>query len=334
MTLSDEATTQMIQTVSVPKVLVVDDEQTVQMAIKMALANEGYELSFADNGKEGLIAFSGESPELIFLDLRMPVMDGYDFMKAIKINRESPFTLVVITGHGEDEEIQRCYKMGVDFFLKKPLNMVEICGLARRSIEQKRLEKERVFLLADLQEARDKLEHRVAERTAQLSETVASLEREIKEHKITAEKLHKKTQAMQESNIALEVLLKRRDEERAQYDVELKGKIEKMILPYIDRLKGSKLSAEQKNTFALIEQNLSALASPFLYNRLLLLFKLTAKEIQVANLTKQGLSTKEIAAVLDISPRTVETHRFQIRKKLGLQGKKTSLRKSLLKSYL
>jgi DNA-binding CsgD family transcriptional regulator len=53
----------------------------------------------------------------------------------------------------------------------------------------------------------------------------------------------------------------------------------------------------------------------------------------VSNLIKQGMSTKEIASVLDISTRTVETHRFQIRKKIGLQGRKTNLRQKLLKTY-
>jgi len=68
-----------------------------------------------------LQVFHEEAPELIFLDLKMPVMDGYDFLNKVQIREDSPFTLVVITGHGDDLEIERCYKMGIDFFLKKPL---------------------------------------------------------------------------------------------------------------------------------------------------------------------------------------------------------------------
>ena len=223
--------------------------------------------------------------------------------------------------------------MGIDFFLKKPLNMVEICGLARRCIELKRLEKERGSLLAELQESREQLEQRVAERTVELSDTVASLEKEIKEHHSTSEKLERETIALQESNIALQVLLKRRDQEKAQYDMELIGKIEKMIQPYLDKLKKTKVNVSQKNILNLLEQNLNAIASPYLYSQLSLFIKLTAKEIQVSNLIKQGMSTKEIASVLDISTRTVETHRYQIRKKIGLMGRKTNLRQELLKTY-
>ena len=107
----------------------------------------------------------------------------------------------------------------------------------------------------------------------------------------------------------------------------------KMIKPYIAKLKKSKLSDSQKNTLDLVGQNLDAIASPFLYDQLSLFIKLTAKEIQISNLIKQGLSTKEIASALDLSVRTVETHRYQIRKKMGLKDKKLKLRDKLLKTY-
>lgn len=316
-----------------PKILIIDDDRHIQMAITIALLNEGYEVYHANDGKQGLKVFHEKAPELIFLDLKMPVMDGYEFLKVIQVKHDSPFALVVLTGHDDDLAIKRCYEMGIDFFLRKPFSMAEICGLARRCIELKRLERERGRLLTELQESRDQLEQHVAERTVELSDTVASLEEEIKEHNITSEKLERETIALQESNIALQVLLKRRDQEKAQYDMELIGKIEKLIRPYLDKLKGSKLNASQQNILNLVEQNLNAIGSPYLYSQLSLFIKLTAKEIQVSNLIKQGMSTKEIASVLDISTRTIETHRFQIRKKLGLQGRKTSLRQELLKTY-
>ena len=316
-----------------PKILIVDDDSHVQMAITIALVNEGYEVYHANDGKQGLKVFHEQAPELIFLDLMMPVMDGYEFLKVVQIKHDSPFALVVLTGHDEDLAIKRCYEMGIDFFLRKPFSMAEICGLARRCIELKRLEKERSRLLTELQDSRNQLEQRVQERTIELSEAVASLEGEIREHHRTSKKLENKTVALQESNIALQVLLKRRDQEKAQYDMELIGKIEKLIQPYLDKLKESKVNAAQKNILNLVEQNLNAIASPYLYSQLSLFIKLAAKEIQVSNLIKQGMSTKEIASVLDISTRTVETHRYQIRKKIGLQGRKTNLRQELLKTY-
>lgn len=142
-----------------PKVLIVDDEPVLQQALKIALKNEDYRLYFADNGKIGLDMFHEVKPELVFLDLKMPVMDGYQFLQSIEITPESTFTIIVITGHGVDQEIEKCYKLGVDFFLKKPLSMVEICCVARRHIEVKRLKAEREKLIKDLRQANDTIKY-------------------------------------------------------------------------------------------------------------------------------------------------------------------------------
>ncbi len=136
-----------------PRVLVVDDETILQQAIKKALKHAGYELLFADDGKMGLEFFHRESPELIFLDLRMPVLDGIGFLRSIDYKPADPYTVVVITGHGGDEDIQKCYNLGVHSFLRKPINLVEISSLAERCIRFKRLEQEREKLVRDLQQA-------------------------------------------------------------------------------------------------------------------------------------------------------------------------------------
>ena len=141
------------------KVLIVDDEPALQQALKMALKKEGYQLHFADNGQKGMEVFHEQHPELVFLDLKMPVMDGYQFLESLEITPDSSFTIIAITGHGIDREIERCYQLGVDFFLKKPLSMVEICCVARRCIEIKRLKAEREKLIKSLQQANETIEH-------------------------------------------------------------------------------------------------------------------------------------------------------------------------------
>lgn len=145
--------------VAAPRILVVDDEMPLQQAIKLALKKEDYQLYFADNGQRGLELFREHKPELVFLDLKMPVMDGYQFLQAINITPDALYTVIAITGHGVDREIERCYSLGVDFFLKKPISMVEICCIARRCIEVKRLKAERERLIARLQEANDTIKY-------------------------------------------------------------------------------------------------------------------------------------------------------------------------------
>lgn len=137
------------------KILIVDDDVALQNTLKRALKNEGHELLFAGDGKTGLELVAREKPLLIYLDLLMPVMNGFEFLEKIKPQPDDPYTIIVITGHGSDSDIQKCFKLGIDFFLRKPLSMVEICGLARRCIAIKELDQERKLLIAKLQKAGD-----------------------------------------------------------------------------------------------------------------------------------------------------------------------------------
>jgi len=137
----------------IPKVLIIDDEPILRQTFKKALRHQNYDLLFAENGREGLTTFREQAPDLIFLDLRMPVMDGFEFLDAVQVKATDPYTVVVITGHGGDEDIKESYKRGVHSFLKKPLNMVEVYSLADRCLKFKAMELEREKLITELQDA-------------------------------------------------------------------------------------------------------------------------------------------------------------------------------------
>lgn len=146
---------------SLPKVLVIDDEPALQKALHKAFKNESYDVVFASNGQEGFERFTKEKPDLIFLDLRMPKLDGFGFLEKINIEPDDPYSVIVITGHGNDREVERSYELGVNFFLHKPLSLVEVRCLAKRCLEIKAIEKE-------LHEHRCSLEKIVAQRTRAL----------------------------------------------------------------------------------------------------------------------------------------------------------------------
>lgn len=144
-----------------PSILVIDDEPVLQKALHKILKNEGYNIVFASNGIEGLAQLKKKKPDLIFLDLRMPGMDGFGFLEQINITPGDPYHVVVITGHGNDKEVQRSFELGVNFFLHKPLSLVEVRCIAKRCLEMKANEQE-------LLEHRRSLEQLVTKRTLAL----------------------------------------------------------------------------------------------------------------------------------------------------------------------
>ena len=81
---------------------------------------------------------------------------------------------------------------------------------------------------------------------------------------------------------------------------------------------------------SILESNLNEIISPFTRKLSLKHLSLTPKEIKIVNLIKHGYTTKKIAQIMNISPRTVDTHRKNIRKKIGLSEKRANLRSHLL----
>ncbi len=209
----------------------------------------------------------------------------------------------------------------------KPLAVIEV---AREITSLKRTEEE-------LEKLNATLERRVRNRTEALAEVVENLRKVILEHNTTLERLksHKielerKSKELEDANTTLRVLLANREEEKSAYETKITANIIKYVLPYLDGLKKSCLTDKQKSFVSLVEANLDTVFSPGGAASLVNYAKLTPTELQVANFIKQGRSTKEIAKILNISPRTVETHRDHVRKKFGIKSKGVSLRKTLL----
>ena len=163
------------------------------------------------------------------------------------------------------------------------------------------------------------------------------LTRDITKRKLTEEALEKKdrelmikSSSLRESNMALKVLLEQMENDKIELERNALANVKKIIMPYIGKLKKSRLTANQLICVETIETNLMNLISPFLRNITAAHFNLTSKELEVANLVKEGKTTKEIANFLGVSTAAVDFHRNNIRKKLSLINKKANLRSYLL----
>ena len=139
-----------------------------------------------------------------------------------------------------------------------------------------------------------------------------------------------KRKSLQELNTAMRVLLKKREADKAKIETYVLANVKKLIEPYFEKIKKTSLNDQQKGLLRIVESNLNEIISPFTQEVSLKYFNLTPTEIQIAKQIRQGHTTKKIAEVMDVSPRTVETHRKNIRRKIGLEGKKANLRSHLL----
>jgi len=138
--------------------------------------------------------------------------------------------------------------------------------------------------------------------------------------------LEAKADNLEEVNTALRVLLKRRDNDKEELEAKVLSNVKDLILPYIERVKKTPLNNHQKSCVDILESNLTDLVSPFSRRLSSKYLGLTPTEIRVANLIKDDKTTKEIAEFMNLSEKTVETHRDHIRRKIGIKHKKVNLR--------
>lgn len=142
--------------------------------------------------------------------------------------------------------------------------------------------------------------------------------------------LESKTRDLEEVNAALKVLIKKIEEEKNEVGEKIISNVIQLIKPYLEKLKKSQMNQRQKTYLEIIQTNLDHILSPFARDFSSLYYNLTPQEIQVANLIKQGKTTKDIAEIMALSLKTIEFHRTNIRKKMGLKNRKVNLRTHLL----
>ena len=124
-----------------PRVLVVDDEDGVRSSLRMIFEYEGYEVLLAANGPVGLKLAEQEQPDLVFLDIKMPQMDGLEVLKKLKERDGSP-PVVILSGHGTVKTAVEAVKLGAFDFIEKPPDSERILIAARNALGHKKLSDE------------------------------------------------------------------------------------------------------------------------------------------------------------------------------------------------
>ena len=135
---------------------------------------------------------------------------------------------------------------------------------------------------------------------------------------------------LKEANIALQVLLDKRYEDKKEMEENVLTNVTEMMIPYFEKIRKTKLNVQQQTILSILESYLNEIASPFTRKISQTYLNLTPTEIEVANLIRHGRNSKEIADIMCLSTRTIYNHRKSIRKKLGIENKEINLRSYLL----
>ena len=346
---------------TMPRILIVDDEDNILESYKKIFkassslsrleeleknlfsssdspVKNTYEIICCQQGNEAIKCIKESITDgtpffATFLDVRMP--PGPDGIKtAEEIRKLDPYVnIVIVTAYSDispadiSARVQPPEKL---LYVQKPFHTHEILQFASALYAKWLLEKK-------LLQTNQRLEQAVKDRTAELTLTIEALEtsnkkyREISKSLQSAEaEIAKKATDLEGANRALQQMLQKDKEAQKEVEDKVLFGIHEMVEPYLEKLEQSSLDDYQKSFLKIIKTNLKEISAPFMKDLSHKYFRLSPTELNIANLIKQGLSTKKIAAQLEMTKRNVDFHRDRIREKIGIKNTKANL-KAVLK---
>lgn len=118
-----------------PVILIVEDETSLNEAYQIVLANTGYDIFSAFDGKEALKITEEVNPDVILLDLRMPIMDGIEFMREFKQEDHKDTKVIVFSNYDMQQEAEEAYSLGAyKYILKAMVSPKELLKIVRDAL--------------------------------------------------------------------------------------------------------------------------------------------------------------------------------------------------------
>lgn len=160
------------------------------------------------------------------------------------------------------------------------------------------------------------------------------ISQDITGQKMAVLELEKKKKEAEDANIALKVMLDQHTRTKESVEEQISIKLQELVNPYLDLLQQSGINEKQAETVRIIAAHIDSITHQFTHKARKIMLKLSPRETLIADLVRQGKTSKDISEILHISLRTVETYRNNLRKKLGINKKKISLRTYLMTDFI
>lgn len=118
------------------RILIVDDEPSIVIALQFLMAREGYEVAVAGDGEAALQAVAERPPDLVILDVMMPRLNGFDVCRRLRAEpRFSGVRVLMLTAKGREVEMARGLGLGADAYVTKPFSTAELVAEVRRLLQ-------------------------------------------------------------------------------------------------------------------------------------------------------------------------------------------------------
>ena len=276
------------------KIMIVEDNTIVAEECRDCLERLGYNItSIVASGAEAIEKAEEEKPDAVLMDINLrDKMDG--ITAANMIYTQFGIPIVFLSAYSDDKLLELAKDMGSFGYLIKPFAERELYTTLEIALFKSKTEQQNK-----------------------------------KNNEMLEEKIKERTHELEDINIALTVLLKKREKDKFEMEEKVLANYKLLVTPLMVQLRNILTQKNQQDLMDILTGELKNIFSPFSKQLTGPMVSLTPAEIKVAELIKLGKTNKEIAVILSISIHTVSRHRENIRKKTGLKNKKTNLRSFL-----
>ncbi len=297
------------------KIMIVEDERIVALSIKEILTSEGYRVCGIAGSADHLFReIPAKQPDLVIMDVKIKgCMDGIEAAKILKTRYSIP--VVYLTAFSDKTLLDRAKQTEPMGYLLKPFKPNELISVAKVALHKAENERGREQRSLELEMA-------VRQRTQKLNDEIAF-------RKQVEKQLREKTEHLKEANKALKNLLEIRDAEKRAREEGMLMNLKMIVAPYLELIENQTSDPAVHKTLQLMEEALKKSCSSTSQTLFAKYLELTPQEVKISELIRHGKRTKDIATLLNIAPSSVSTHRYSIRKKLGLLNTSTSLSRYL-----
>ncbi len=284
---------------SQPAVLVLDDDAQVCRLLQQAFATWGLTADTLQESQHALEAVRRYTYDVVLLDVVLPELSGMEVL--VHLRQMCPASkIIMMTGYADKAMAINALRAGAFDFLEKPIDLTLLSHAVQRALEAQAMARAHQHTLEELQRSKE----------------------ELQTYAVHLEQLNAE---LRETHHAMLVLARNADRARHDTEERIVAHLRSLVLPLIEDIRHDERLQPYETQLSLlgraIEDAVAGLAT-----HLAVVPSLSAREMRIAVMIKNGMTSDEIATCLHISTETVKTHRRNIRKKLGLIGSRDQLR--------